>query len=84
MHQERNQVSSYRVTSLAGHCFGEWEAASAAEALLVIHRESGYGERDVRLEGDHLVFRNEETRQYLGDVDDWLVTEERRYWEFCD
>jgi hypothetical protein len=82
--KERIQLSSYRITSQAGHCFGEYEAASAAEALLVVHRESGYDDRDVKLQGDHLTFRDEQTRRFLGDVEDWLVTEERRHWEFCD
>jgi hypothetical protein len=67
------ETMTYKIESKAGQQMGEYEGATAAEALAAMHRDAGYS--TVRAEGDHVIFPDAETADICGDVDAWIVTE---------
>jgi len=72
-------MALYQITSKAGVDFGVCEARSEAEALFLRHLDAGYTHGEVRLADateDHaLIFRDDESRNLLGDLGDWDVEE---------
>jgi len=65
----------YRITSGAGVDMGVRIGSSPAEALLLQHRDAGYGADVVRVRGERLAFATTEYRRMLGGVDAWEIEE---------
>jgi|15BtaG_2_1085339.scaffolds.fasta_scaffold00558_27 hypothetical protein len=69
-------MSNYQVSANSGNIMGTYEGNTPAEALLLCHRDAGYGEDQVWLDKDGgIVFIDEDTRILCGDLNDWFVEE---------
>lgn len=66
-------MTLYSLTNTAGATWF-FDATSPTEALLALHVDAGYGGA-VWIEDGHLAFRDDETRDLLGDVDRWTIAE---------
>jgi hypothetical protein len=67
----------YVITSRAGKVLGSFEGQTAAEALLALHRDAGYGPRQVWVEDGELHFDCEETRALCGGLEAYSVVPEQ-------
>ena len=65
-------MTTYRIHSSAGIDFGTHDAPTPDAALLLVHRDAGYGADVVTLEDGDLVFSGD-NEALLGGVDAWDI-----------
>ena len=73
---EDTTMTTYAIYSKQGADFGLWTAATEAAALYDMHEDAGYGHVVSYDEAnDKLLFLDDETKDFLGDVEDWIFEE---------